>query len=125
VRCTLCWIDPRPESNSFLINKVQSSGITVLSFESSQSIITWLMNSVNTADGPTSGLKIVSNRFRPDDGGDLAGVNLYHTLQTVNSKLFSHIPFAIFCGNKSLVKDPPADLLIMDKPLDFINWILD
>jgi len=135
--CTLCWVDPKPDYNASIMNKLENKGVNILNFPDSQSIIAWLNQNVtpffnnNNNNGELSqstNLKIVSNRFREKDGGEAAGIRLFQYIaainQTTNHQPVHNIPFAIFCGQKQLVKDAHPSLQVFDKEKELIEWVL-
>jgi len=118
--CTLCWVDPKLENNATLKYKLENNGINVLQFADTKSLIDWLKENHTSATNQSINIKIVSNRFRIDDGGECAGIRLFQYLKNSD---YLHIPFAIYCSNKNLVKDQNS-ILVIDKEKDLTNWII-
>ena len=110
---TLLWIDPNTNSNSGLVAKICSYPVNVIQLPDLVSMIQFLFNQKSTSD-----IRIITNRARPEDGGESAGVRTCQWI--LNHDDYKHIPIMIYCGNPSLVADlPPGAQLTNDPALLF------
>jgi len=46
--CTVCWVDPSPDNNAAIMNKLENKGANIVNFPDSQSIIVWLNQNLNS-----------------------------------------------------------------------------
>jgi len=118
-KCHLLWVDHSPENNSSLITNLESQGVKITKFLNTHSLFSWL--ALNYKKNKEK-LKIISNRNRPGDGEESAGVRLFQCLH--ESDDWQHIPFLLFCGNANLVKDLPSGVLVTDTEDGVVKFAL-
>ena len=102
----LLWVDPN--DNSDLILVLQANHISVTTFNTSTELFAYLK--ILAQDGEflkTMHIKFASNRYRKDDGDEVAGIRLMQSLKFKGSR-WENVPFILFCGNaQSVLKEFP------------------
>jgi len=85
------------------MSKIEQSGMSVLSFLTSGELKSWL---VHKPIEIAKSICVISNRSRPGDGDECAGVRLCHWLKEEGSE-WKEVPFMIYCFHPELVCDLP------------------
>ena len=95
----ILWVHSPPDGEEItnLKQEIEKKGAIVLTFSTSVELMKWLSASKG------EDIRIISSKFRKDDGGESAGVRLCQWLQ----QEYSNIPFMLFCEDGTLVKDLP------------------
>ena len=102
--CVL-WVDCNDNSKS--IAELQREGVRVITFPNSSALRHWLTLNESVARDPKTPLRVISNRNRPGDGDESAGVRLLQWLHHEGSE-WNFVPFLLFCGDTKRVKDMPS-----------------
>src|SRR5690606_17963845 len=106
----ILWVDPNTNNNVDIKAEIEANGVKVKMFSTSGELMAYLSNASREAN-----IRIISNGFRSGDGEESAGVRLCQWLQ----QNWNHVPFMLYCSNKSLVKDLPKNdnfVFLTDKP---------
>jgi len=121
-KCHILWVDNNKTNNTDLIADLQSHGIIVTTLANSSSLMSWL--ALNHRE--SNKIRIISNRNRPGDGDESAGVRLLQWLRQKESE-WQHIPFLLYCGNAKLVQDlrQGPDVIVTDSRADVLKFALN
>eukprot|EP01128_Nolandella_sp_AFSM9_P007618 TRINITY_DN422_c0_g4_i1.p1 TRINITY_DN422_c0_g4~~TRINITY_DN422_c0_g4_i1.p1 ORF type:complete len:955 (-),score=157.50 TRINITY_DN422_c0_g4_i1:723-3587(-) len=99
----LIWVDHKHDHNEPLAKSIRANGVSVLMVNTSEEVKDWLLNEgPKLADDEMQQLRIISNRYRQNDGRDMAGERLCQWLKHPNSP-FTSVPFLFFVGNEKQV----------------------
>ena len=112
---TLLWIDPNSDTNASLVAKISSFPVKLIQLPDLVSMIQCLFNHISTSHGTVSDIRIITNRMRPSDGDESAGVRTCQWI--LNNDDYKHIPIMIYCGNPSLVADLPPGAKLTNDPV--------
>jgi len=111
----LLWVDDSPQKSEnvqFLKVVVKlNPEVLMKKFTSSAEAITWIKQNkehvIKLAGG--NKLRIMTNRYRKEDGGELAGENFIQwikdkSIKEFDKNIFIDVPVLMFCGNIQVVQ---------------------
>eukprot|EP01124_Arcella_intermedia_P010043 TRINITY_DN16600_c0_g1_i1.p1 TRINITY_DN16600_c0_g1~~TRINITY_DN16600_c0_g1_i1.p1 ORF type:complete len:362 (+),score=71.26 TRINITY_DN16600_c0_g1_i1:130-1215(+) len=113
------WVDSNHDKNERLHKKIENSSLHIQKFGTTTELQKWIDTKYNVNYLNAKNCCIISNGYRKDDGGELAGVKLYHWLQGS----WSHIPFLLFCSDPTKISSIPSECVTNDEAVvcDFCN----
>jgi len=116
------WVDSNPNANKILITNIEQVGVNVVNFLTSGELKCWLSNKpVEIVDK----ILIISNRNRPGDGDECAGVRLCQWVKEEGSE-WKDVPFIIYCFLPDLVCDLPKfkDVLLTNDRKEVFKFVI-
>ena len=99
------WIDPDPPRNQATIEQMQracSSNVSVVSVSSSAEARSWLLRDAAAVRALIAAdrLRVITNRYRKDDGDELAGVQWIDWMRAKEQKQYHRVPVMLYCSQE-------------------------
>ena len=99
------WIDPDPPRNQATIEQMQracSSNVSVVSVSSSAEARSWLLRDTAAVRAliAANRLRVITNRYRKDDGDELAGVQWIDWMRAKQQQQYHSVPVMLFCSQE-------------------------
>lgn len=98
----LVWVDPKREVNEATARLLREQGTWVIFLRNSDEAKDFLSAYEEKAASLRAKIRLVSNRTRPIDGGEVAGEELGKWFKA--SPVWKANPFLLFCGEPDKVK---------------------
>lgn len=117
------WVDAKHEHNEPLAKNIRAGGGQVVLFTSSEQVRHWLLHE---GQALMPRLRIISNRYRPLDGGEAAGERLCQWLKATASP-WRQVPYLFFVSNERLVQirtDAALSLYVSSSPAFLMQFAM-
>ena len=107
-RRVVLWIDPNPAHNKQTIESMREElrELTVVCATSSAEARAWLQRNAAAVSRLTSGvfsaLRVITNRYRKDDGDELAGAQWIGWMRAPEQRQLLPVPVLLFCSTEML-----------------------